>query len=130
MGIRIAKLDTGYEGLEMWAVYQSVTDALFAPIFYDELSAEIYAHHYYEVEKTSLDWVEEYHVGELVMEFVRLLYGDEPENHVDYPAVLAAIEMDETGMGELHNLWSVFAGWRIDQSKTPVFELAKEEGGQ
>ena len=123
MGIRTAKL----ENEDVWIVYQSVTDACFSPMFYDELSANLYALHWYKVGALSDEWQKEHTVGEDVMRFIRLLYGEELEKNDENWDVLAEVTSCRTRHSTLEDLWLAFATWRKDQSKPPVFLRPKEE---
>jgi len=123
MGNRTAKL----EGEDIWIVYQSVTDAVFSPMFRDELSAELYAFHWYQVGLTSPEWGKEHTVGDEVMGFIRALYGEEPQENRIYWQVLADVQSGRTRDRTIKNLWLVFAEWRKDQSKKPEFVLTEED---
>jgi hypothetical protein len=79
MGIRIAK----FEGEDKWIVFQSVTESCYEPIFFDELSAWLYAHHYETIGSQHPDHRSdrEFKVGEEIIRFVRESYGGVDDYH-------------------------------------------------
>jgi hypothetical protein len=120
MGCRVAK----FEGEDTWVVYQSTSGAMFEPMFSNELSALLFAHHWYQVGLTSEDWKREMSVGNDVASFVRALYGDEPESSQQYDEVLT--EMNFGHNGRIADLWNVFAAWRKNPALKPEFLLPTE----
>jgi len=121
MGCRVAK----FEGEDVWVVYQSVTDAVFDPMFYTELAARLYARHWCMVGLGHKDWGRQYDTGAEVSAFILALYGEDPENHPDYFNVLAAVECDRHDT--MRDLWLVFAEWRKDRSLRPDFKLVESD---
>jgi hypothetical protein len=83
MGNRIAK----FEGEDRWIVYQSVTEACYTPIFFDELSAWLYAHHYTTISLAHPDRGSEYATAEQIIRFVRQSYGN-VDDYQDQPLYL------------------------------------------
>jgi len=143
VGIRIAK----FEGEERWVCYASATDACYEPIFFDELSAWLYAHvvalkHSLVLEKP------EYAIGEEVQKFVKLSYGDTDD------FAEGDVYNDETASATSSHAWAgqrpltyiyhpgdqileelsvAYFEWRKDQRTTPPqrIELArKRERGE
>ena len=94
---------------------------MFEPMFYNELAAMLYAHHWYEVTLGHTDWLRQGSVGQEVKSFIRALYGEEPEEHADYFNVLA--EMEHGHHGAITDLWLEFAKWRKNPSVQPSFVL-------
>lgn len=116
MGNRIAK----FEGQDRWVVYQSVTDALYVPIFFDELSAELYAYHYGVISINDPDWRNEGNVGSDVSHFIKLSYGGaddfaEGDVYLDECATAGTAR----GLAFIDELHSAFLEWRKDQTIAP-----------
>lgn len=110
MGNRTAK----FEGEDHWIVYRSVSGACYRPIFSDELSAELYAFCQSSLLNGSLDQDREYALGEEMMRFVRMSYGDlddyaETDLYLDE---LASISVgSRRGHDILSELYDAFRRW-------------------
>lgn len=127
MGNRIAKFD----GEETWVVYQSVTGSAFSPLFYDELSAWLYAHHWENIPTTHKDWHNQHLVGGDVQRFIRLSYGD--SDHFDEGDVYLDECADVTagtkrGNGILSELWEAWYNWRKNPAEPPPVRQAVTDG--
>jgi hypothetical protein len=116
----------GYDSIETWAVYQSVTDTLFRPIFFQELVAQLFAYHYAHLnDLTSLDWNNEEQIASDLLLFIRALYGEEAEESEKYREVLEEVN-SKNGENILRDLWLVWRTWLKDTSLKPEFALPVE----
>jgi hypothetical protein len=122
MGIRIAK----FENDETWVVYQSTSGVCFEPMFYDCLSAWLYARHYGTIGRNHEDWDHEKQVGDTVQRFIRTLYEEQPDDHPDYIDVLATVTSNG-GTKVLDALHEAFMEWRKDRTRRPMFKIPTEE---
>ncbi|MBA0086196.1 MAG: hypothetical protein HRJ53_14510 [Acidobacteria bacterium Pan2503] len=110
MGNRIAK----FEGEDRWIVYASVTEACYEPIFFDELSAWLYAHYFSTISRIHDDRSREHTIGEEVTRFVHMTYGDSDE-YAETPLYLdecASVTAGTTrGQAILSELTAAFTDW-------------------
>jgi hypothetical protein len=126
MGVRIAKLESDYS-FGTWIVYQSVNDSCFRPMFFQELAAQLFAHHYGNLRDLKhADWSSEIKIADSIVTFLRALFGQEMESNDDYFQVLEACN-GHKGHYITRDLWLVWQTWRKDQSLTPQFVLPSED---
>ena len=114
MGIRIAK----FEGEDKWIVFQSVTESCYEPIFFDELSAWLFAHHYEQIGLQHPDHRSdrEFKVGEGIISFVRESYGgsdDYAETELYLDEVADVTQLLSRGDEILAELYTAFLEHRL-----------------
>lgn len=91
MGIRVAQLQSE----NVWVVYHSTTGSLYEPMFYDELSAWLFAHVAGQFPATA-PMSSEKGWGDDVQRFVKLAYGGE-DNFDDGEVYID--ELTDVGVG-------------------------------
>lgn len=114
MGNRVAK----FEGEDSWVVYASATGACYERIFFDELSAWLYAQIYSYAQSTisrsSIEREREYDLGDEVIRFIRQSYGGE-DNFSETPLYLDEVASVTAGTREggriLAELLTAFLEW-------------------